>query len=105
MTAGHEYRRPVCHQMEPVAIWRGVGVSESLTTFEDAALCLLHQWPEQHCGTERHLAAQNAVSAFLHGEGSADAARSAFEVAAMEAQTLTKADDGGSSAAAARIRH
>lgn len=104
MTARNEHCPPVCHQMEPVPIWRGVEVSEPLTTFEDAALCLLHQWPEQHCGTERHLAAQTAVSAFLNGEGSAGVARSAFEAAAMEAHMLTR-DEGGSSAAPARIGH
>lgn len=95
MSARDEHRPPARHQMEPVPICRGVGVSEPLTTFEDAALCLLHQWPEQHCGTEKHLAAQKDVIAVLDGEGSAEAARKSFEAAAIEADMLPEEDDGG----------
>ena len=63
--------------MEPVPVWEGIGVRRLLTSIEDAALFLLHQWPPQYRG-KLHIRAQMAVLAVLDGSGTGDNVRAAF---------------------------
>jgi hypothetical protein len=75
-------------QMERVAVWEGIEVKRELATIEEAANLLQYEWPEQHCGTRKHMEAQIAVMAAQDGSGSVEDARKAFVLAAEEAKVL-----------------
>jgi hypothetical protein len=81
MSPNHWFSPPVC-------IWLRDGRRRNVTRVVDAAELLLHSWPQEAKNGPIYTAALEACYQALAGNGSNDAVRGAFELAAASAGNL-----------------
>ena len=76
---------PLRHLFELIIFWESPSTRHSISSVEEAAEWLLFWWPEEHQKDQEQVTARKACLAALEGGNSAEAARSAFVMAAERA--------------------